>query len=166
MSAPPRQGWNADKIDDPMTTSHDRVETQSPTLVTPSLETQPRQVTQKRPLFYTPPRQRRLSDWDFPCINDPHEALGSTYPDDNNVSIAFNSTLHESASTAWIDDIADGVILLKSRPPLPAPRRDAPRRRTTAVAHQRFVIIVDRPRDHHQQNLHPKCAQTPPSAQR
>jgi hypothetical protein len=95
------------------------------------LRRNPRPITQTRPLFYTPRRQKQLRDWAFPHTKDSHEASGSTYEDDDDDDTTdFNMSLHMSTS---IDEITDDIISRKSRPPSPAPRQDKPRCRHTAV---------------------------------
>jgi hypothetical protein len=100
----------------------------------------PTQVTQKRPLFCTSRRQRRLSDWAFPCINNSHEALETTCEDNGVDAIALNSTLHESSSIAWIDKIADGTISWNLRPSPLAPPRDTPRSKPTAIVQRQASL--------------------------
>jgi hypothetical protein len=87
--------------------------------------------------LYTPRRRQQLSDWAFPCSNDsnnPYEASEPTYENDDNDTITLNSSLHDSAPVAGIDEIADGFISWKPRPSSPAPRQDVPRHRGTVVA--------------------------------
>ena len=73
------------------------------------LRRNPRPITQTRPLFYTPRRQKQLRDWAFPHTNDSHEASGSTYEDDDDDDTTdFNMSLHMSTS---IDEITDDMVL-------------------------------------------------------
>ncbi len=97
------------------------------------LRRNPPPVTQKRSLFCTPFRQRRLSDWAFPCIDNSHEAPEMTCEDDDADAIALNSNLHESSSIAWIDEFSNGAISWNLRPSPLAPPRDMPRSKPTAI---------------------------------
>ncbi len=96
------------------------------------LRRNPPPTTPKKTLFYVPHNCKRLTDWAFPCIDNSNNAPNTTYADNDNDTISFDSTLPEPHSSEWTDKIANGDISWNSRPSS-APSKDNLHNESTTI---------------------------------